>query len=112
MIATVALKAGFVFLLAHRVLAGTRARLPLALAAVLLVLFVPRVYSLGGFLQSGYLAQVAAEVFVVAGWWALGEWHASPAPGRDGARGRVRRGDVPGVADLDWPADAGRGRSS
>ncbi len=76
--ATVALKAGVLFLVAHRLLAGRRGRLPLALAAVAFVLFVPRVYSLGGFLQSGYLAQVAAELFVVAGWWALAEWQASP----------------------------------
>ena len=77
LIVTVALKAGFLFLIAHRLLTGVRARLPLALASVAFVLFVPRVYSLGGFLQSGYLAQVAAEVFVVAGWWALAEWRAS-----------------------------------
>lgn len=81
MIATVALKAGFLFLIAHQVLIGRRARLPLALAAVGLVLFVPRVYSLGGFLQSGYLAQVAGEVFVVAGWWAVAKWHAEPRQG-------------------------------
>ena len=79
LIATVALKAGFVFLIAHRGLAPARGRLPLAAAAVGLVLFVPRVYSLGGFLQSGYLAQVAAELFVVAGWWALMEWRAAPS---------------------------------
>ncbi len=78
LMATVALKAGLFFLIAHRLLAGRPARLPLALAAVALVLFVPRLYSLGGFLQSGYLAQVAAEVFVVAGWWAMAEWQASP----------------------------------
>lgn len=76
---TVALKAGFVFLIAHRLLTGVRGRLPGALAAVAFVLFVPRSYSLGGFMQSGYLAQVAAEVFVVAGWWALTEWRASRA---------------------------------
>ena len=81
-IATVALKAGFVFLIAHRALAGARTRLPLAFASVLLVLFVPRAYSLGGFLQSGYLAQVAAELFVLAGWWALMAWQASPNTGR------------------------------
>lgn len=78
MIATVALKAGFVFLIALRLLTGVRARVPLALSAVAFVLFMPRVYSVGGFLQSGYLAQVAAEVFVVAGWWALGAWHERP----------------------------------
>ncbi len=79
MIATVALKAGFVFLIAYRGLAPARGRSTLAVAAVGLVLFVPRVYSLGGFLQSGYLAQVAAELFVVAGWWALVEWRVAPS---------------------------------
>ena len=98
MVATVALKAGFLFLIAHPALAGIRARLPLALASVLLVLFVPRVYSLGGFLQSGYLAQVAAEVFVVAGWWAVMEWQASPATGR-----LALAGACTAAAFLVWP---------
>ena len=77
---TVALKAGFVFLIAGDVLATARARLPLAVTAVALVLFAPRAYSLDSFLQAGFYAQVASELFVVAGWWALARWWLDPAP--------------------------------
>jgi hypothetical protein len=71
---TLALKAGVVFLLAYDALAPSRARLPLALSAVALVLFAPRPYTIDGFLQAGFYAQVASELFVVAGWWALARW--------------------------------------
>jgi len=74
---TIALKAGFVFLIAHDALAGARARLPLALSAVGLALFAPRAYSVDGFLRAGFYAQVAAELFVVAGWWGLARWWGS-----------------------------------
>jgi hypothetical protein len=76
---TIALKAGFVFLIAHDLLAGMRGRLPLAVAAVGLVLFTPRAYSVDGFLQAGFFAQVASELFVVAGWWALARWRLTPS---------------------------------
>lgn len=76
---TIALKAGFIYLIAHDGLEGARARVPLALAAVALVLFAPRAYSLDGFLQAGFHAQVASELFVVAGWWALARWWRAPA---------------------------------
>jgi hypothetical protein len=78
---TIALKAGFVYLIAHDGLEGSRARVPLALAAVALVLFAPRAYSLDGFLQAGFYPQVASELFVVAAWWALARWWRAPAPG-------------------------------
>ena len=77
---TISLKAGFVFLLAHDAMPGRRGRGPLAIAAVGLVLFAPRAYSLDGFLQAGFYAQVAAELFVVAGWWGLARSWAAPAP--------------------------------
>ena len=77
---TIALKAGFVFLIAHDGLDRSRVRVPLALAAVGLVLFAPRAYSLDGFLQAGFYAQVASELFVVAAWWALARWRLAPAP--------------------------------
>ena len=51
-----------------------RGRLPLAVSAVGLVLFAPRAYSVDGFLQAGFFAQVASELFVVAGWWGLARW--------------------------------------
>jgi hypothetical protein len=77
---TIALKAGFVFLIAHDLLVGTAARLPLAFAGVGLVLFAPRAYSLDGFLQAGFYAQVASELFVLAGWWGLTRWWLDRAP--------------------------------
>jgi len=78
---TIALKAGFLFLIAYDVLAGLSARLPLAFASIGLVLFAPRAYSLDGFLQAGFYPQVASEVFVLAGWWGLTRWHLVPAAG-------------------------------
>jgi len=71
---TIALKGAFLFLIAYVAAGEMRARLPIALSAVGLVLFAPRAYSLDGFLQAGFFAQVAAELFVVAGWWALARW--------------------------------------
>ena len=77
---TVALKAGFVVLIAAELLNGSRSRVPIALAAVGLVLFAPMAYSVDGFLRAGFLAQVASELFVVAGWWGLANWWSSRAP--------------------------------
>lgn len=77
---TIALKAGFVFLIAYDVLTGALARVPFALAAVGLVLFAPRAYTLDGFLQAGFYAQVASELFVIAGWWGLTRWWRDRAP--------------------------------
>jgi hypothetical protein len=77
---SIALKGGFLFLLAHDALDGRRGRLPLALAAVGLVLFAPRAYSLDGFLQAGFYAQVASELFMIAGWWGLARWRRDPKP--------------------------------
>ena len=75
----VALKAGLIFLIAHDLLDGERGRVPLAIAAVGLVLFAPAAYSVDGFLRAGFYPQVASELFVVAGWWALGRWWNSPS---------------------------------
>jgi hypothetical protein len=44
------------------------------------VLFAPRAYSLDGFLQAGFYAQVASELFVIAGWWGLTCWWLDRAP--------------------------------
>ncbi|HTM34229.1 MAG TPA: hypothetical protein VL263_23120 [Vicinamibacterales bacterium] len=77
---TVALKAGVVVLIAAELLNGSRSRVPIALAAVGLVLFAPMAYSVDGFLRAGFLAQVASELFVVAGWWGLANWWSSRAP--------------------------------
>ena len=88
-------------------LAGVRGRVPLAIAAVGLVLFAPHAYSVDGFLQAGFFAQVASELFVVAGWWALARWWMAPAPGVDGVRRLDGRRGVPRLADLDRAADGG-----
>lgn len=101
-IGATALKAGLLSLVAWRVLGRIPARVPLAVAAVGFVLFVPRAYAVGGVLQSGFFAQVAAELWVVAGWWALTRWSAAPA--------RVWMATVglcAAAAFLTWPIDAG-----
>jgi len=95
--AAVALKAGFVFLIAMRVLADVRHEpttpapdvrrlppvegpgavthgLPFAVLAVLL-LFGSPVYFLQSFLAYSFLAQVVSELFAVVMWWALVVWH-------------------------------------
>jgi len=72
---SVALKTGFVFLIALRCLpdAPPRTSLPLATLAVVL-LFLPRAYFLGSFVHDSYLAQVVGELFAVAMWWAVACW--------------------------------------
>jgi hypothetical protein len=77
--ATVALKFGIVFLIARRLLPAGVPRDPFALIAVLLLL-VPRVYSIGSFTEQSYLAQVVAELFAVAMWWMVILWDERPSP--------------------------------
>jgi len=74
---TVAVKAGLVFAIAMRVLPRDAPRLPFACAAVLLAL-VPREYFFRSFTEHSFLAQVAAELFAVAMWWALVVWDERP----------------------------------
>ena len=76
---TVALKAGFVFLIARRVLPDDGARVPFAVMAVVL-LFLARVHFVGSFMEQSYLAQVVSELFAVAMWWALVVWDQRPSP--------------------------------
>ena len=64
-----ALTAGYVFLIARRLLVS----LPYAIAAVAL-LFLPAQYFYGAFTHDSFLAQTAATFFVVAAWWALVAW--------------------------------------
>jgi hypothetical protein len=75
---TVALKCTLIFLIALRVMPPMKGRLPLALVAVLLAT-APQAYFLDSFLRDSFLAQVAAELFVVAMWWAIVVWDQSPA---------------------------------
>ena len=74
---TVALKCGLVFLIARRLVNSDVPRIPFAAMAVLLLL-LPRAYFTGSFAQHSFLAQVVAEVFAVALWWALVIWDVSP----------------------------------
>jgi hypothetical protein len=74
---TVALKCGLVFLIARRLVSSDVPRIPFAVMAVLLLL-LPRAYFTGSFAQHSFLAQVVAEAFAVALWWALVIWDARP----------------------------------
>ena len=75
---SVALKAGFVFLIALRLMPRDVPRIPLAVTSVLL-LFWPRDYFIGSFERSSFFAQVVAELFAVGMWWALVVWDEQPS---------------------------------
>jgi hypothetical protein len=98
---TVAIKAGFVFLIARRLVPTERTRSAFGVVAVVLLL-VPYVYSVGSFTEQSYLAQVASELFAVAMWWALIVWDEHPS------RGAAVLFAVFGVAAfLTWPVWTG-----
>jgi len=123
---TVALKAGFVFLIAMRMLSRSTTATRRALAslpsrapgnlgglggtdssprpqtlfavAAVLMLFAPREYSLRSFTDHSFLAQVVSELFAVAMWWALVVWDERPSRAATIAFG------IAGVgAFLTWP---------
>ena len=73
MAASVAIKSGFVFLIAMRMLPVRRERVPLA-AIASVSLFASQTYFLGSFAEFSFLAQVIAECFAVALWWVLVCW--------------------------------------
>jgi hypothetical protein len=98
---TVALKAGFVFLVARRVLLPDAHRLPFAVIAVVL-LFLARVHFVGSFSEQSYLAQVVSELFAVAMWWALLVWDDQPS---NGAAALFAIGGV--ATFLAWPVWVG-----
>ncbi len=82
---TVALKGGFLFLITSRALPRSsprhiQARVPLAIISVLLAL-LPRAYFMDAFVHDSFLAQVAAELFAVAMWWAVMAWDDGPSMG-------------------------------
>ena len=90
---SVALKAGFVFLIARRVVP----QIPMALAAVLLS-FAAQAYALGSFAHDFFFAQVIAELFAVAGWWEVALWDDL------GWRGALALVAIGGTATfLTWP---------
>ena len=98
---TVAIKAGFVFLIARRLVPTERTRNPFGVLAVVLLL-VPYVYSVGSFTEQSYLAQVASELFAVAMWWALTVWDEQPSRGA-----AALFGVFGGGAFLTWPVWTG-----
>ena len=73
MAASVALKSGFVFLIAMRVLPREVPRVPIA-ALASISLFASQTYFLGSFAQYSFLAQVISEYFAVAMLWGLIAW--------------------------------------
>jgi hypothetical protein len=73
MAASAALKAGFVFLIATRVLPRDLPRVPIA-AVASISLFASQSYFLGSFAQYSFLAQVVSEYFAVAMLWTLISW--------------------------------------
>lgn len=75
--ATVALKSGFLLLTGLRLLPRTAPR-PLALVGVVLLFASPQ-YFVRGFTEFGFVAQVVAELFVVAMWWASAAWWQTPS---------------------------------
>ena len=74
---SMAIKAGFVFLIAQRLMPESVPRMPLALTAVLFLL-MPHAYVVGSFTHDSFFAQVVAELFTVAAWWALIVWDERP----------------------------------
>src|SRR5436309_2756680 len=101
---SVALKTGFVLLIALRLLDavdGDIPRIPFALTAIVL-LFLPRTYFIGSFTEQSFLAQVLSELFAVAMWWAVLVWDASPT------RSALVFYSLSGTAAfLTWPVSAG-----
>ena len=72
----VALETGFLYLIAVRLLPARSPRV-LGVVGVLLLLAAPR-YFLGAFTDYGFFAQVIAEMFAVAMWWAAAAWDDVP----------------------------------
>jgi hypothetical protein len=124
---SVALKAGFVFLIAIRLLSPARgdgadgdngqspsasfpkrksderAIAPIAFAIVaVLLLFVPHEYFLRSFAQHSFIAQVIAELFAVAMWWAILVWDIEPS-----AAAAALAGGSGAAAFLVWPVWVG-----
>lgn len=98
---TVALKIGFMFLIASRLGAAHPQRVPLAFAASALAL-VPHAYIFDSFMKDGFLPQAVAELFVLAMWWSLGAWDRHP-----GQQSLALFGLFGCGAFLSWPIDIG-----
>jgi hypothetical protein len=94
---TVALKSGLVFLIARRLMPDDVPRVPFAIAAALL-LWLPYVFFAGSFMEQSFLAQVVSELFAVAMWWAVVDWHQRPS-----APAMALFALCGGAAFLTWP---------
>src|SRR5882672_2696207 len=77
---TVALKCGFIFLIARRLLPDGVPRVVFATIAALL-LWLPYPFFAGSFMEQSFLSQAVSELFAVAMWWALVVWIDRPAAG-------------------------------
>jgi hypothetical protein len=80
---TAALKCGFVFLIARRLLPDGVPRVAFATVAALL-LWLPYTFFAGSFMEQSFLSQAVSELFAVAMWWALVVWSGPPAAGAMG----------------------------
>jgi hypothetical protein len=70
---TAAVKSGFVFLIARRLMPDGVPRMSFAIAAVLLV-WLPYPFFAGSFMEQSFLSQVVSELFAIAMWWTIVEW--------------------------------------
>jgi len=75
--ALVALKLGFVYLIALRLIPDRMPRLPLATASAVLVLLA-HAYVLDSFMHDSFLAQAVSESFAIVMWWTLVVWDETP----------------------------------
>ncbi len=98
---TVAFKCAIVFLIAGRLLPTGPSRTPLAFAAAALV-FLPRVYMLGSFLERSFFAQVVSELFAVGAWGVMIAWN-----DRTALPVTATFGVVAAAVFLSWPVWAG-----
>jgi hypothetical protein len=80
--ASIAIKAGAIFLIAMRCFASQQpdrtSRAALALAAVAMLAF-PQIYSFGSFAHDSYLPQVVSELFALTMWLAVLAWDERPS---------------------------------
>lgn len=97
----VALKIGFVYLMASRLGGPYPERVLLAFAASAFAL-VPHPYVFDSFMRDGFLPQAMSETFVIGMCWALGVWNASPRRRPMALYGLFACG-----AFLAWPIDLG-----
>jgi hypothetical protein len=77
---TAALKCGFTFLVARRLLPDGVPRVAFATIAALL-LWLPYTFFAGSFMEQSFLSQAVSELFAVAMWWTLVVWCDRPAGG-------------------------------